>query len=239
MPVSKFRCDVHVLLRNLRLSNATCPPTNRPKLAEVISFCQTLGNKRFHLPVTSNKGLPGLLLENFAGIPSSSACMDCRDGELKLYPVKRLKRNGKSNVAGDLVPKETVAITMMKPEQLLVTPWNYSHVREKIEQVLFIAYYRDNDYITFPYMHHMSFYNPEHYEYYKTFARDYYMIKEHYRMNGTISGDIGKYIQYRTKGRGGSAPKTRAFYFRTNVMNSLEKIELNDSDSVSFHDLYH
>jgi len=211
----------------------------RPTLADVMSYCHRLGNQRFRIPKTANKGLPGLLLENFVGIPSSSACLDCRDGELKLYPVKRLKRNGKSNIAGDLVPKETVAITMTKPETLVVTPWNYSRVKKKIEQILFVAYLREEDYITIPYMHYMSIYNPHHHELYKTFARDYYMIKEHYRMNGTISGDIGKYIQYRTKGRGGSAPKTRAFYFRTNVMNSLEKIELNDSDSVSFHGLYH
>ena len=211
----------------------------RPRLAEVMLSCHSLGNKRFHVPKTLNKGLPGLLLENFTGIKSSSACLDCRDGELKLYPVKRLKKKGKTNLAGELVPKETVAITMVKPEDLLVTPWDNSRVKKKIRQILFVAYLRDKEYITFPYMHHMSFYNPEHYEYYTTFARDYYMIKEHYRKYGSISGDIGKYIQYRTKGLGGNAPKTRAFYFRTNVMNSLEKIELNGSDTLSLQNLYY
>jgi len=201
----------------------------RPTLANVMSCCHTLGKQRFYLPKTSNKGLPGLLLEKYTGIPSSSACLDCRDGEIKLYPLKRLKRNGKYDNAGDLVPKETVAITMMKPEQLLMTSWQDSRLKKKIAQVLFVAYLRDGDNITFQYMHHMSVINPLHYEYYKNFARDYHTIQEHYKTTGAISGKIGKYIQYRTKGAGGDAPKTRAFYFRPDVMNSLEKIELDNS----------
>ena len=62
-------------------------------------------------PVTKNKGAAGLLFEKLAEIPTSSACLDCLDGEVKLYPLKTLKR-------GDIVPKETVAITMMKPKTL-------------------------------------------------------------------------------------------------------------------------
>ena len=201
----------------------------RPTLADVMTRCHTLGNIVFHLPTTSNKGLAGLLLEKCTGIPQSSACLDCDDGEVKLYPLKRLKRNGKYGKSGELVPKETVAITMLDTEKLETTSWEDSKLKKKIAQLLFVAYLRDGDNITFKYMHHMCDTNPIHREYYDTFANDYRAIQEHYKTTGTITGRIGKHIQSRTKGAGGGAPKTRAFYFRPGVMSSLEKIAIHHS----------
>ena len=50
--------------------------------------------------------------------------------------------------------------------------------------------------------------------------KDYDTIREHFMKNDTLDGTskLGVYLQNRTKGKGGNAPKTRAFYLRTNFI---------------------
>ena len=72
---------------------------NRPTISEIQKiFNNEIKGKCFNLPLTKNKGLPGIILENKLGIPNSTACLDCADGELKLFPLKKLKN-------GTIVPK--------------------------------------------------------------------------------------------------------------------------------------
>ena len=80
--------------------------SQRPTVAQVKERFQSFQGKKFECPKTNNKGEEGQLLEQLLGIPNSSACLDCSDGELKLFPLKKLKRSKQYTA------KETVAITM-------------------------------------------------------------------------------------------------------------------------------
>jgi hypothetical protein len=153
-----------------------------------------LGNS-YTSPIVANKGAVGHLLEDILEIPRSSECLDCSDGEVKVVPLKRLK-NGK------IVPKETIAITMMEKE---FTDFEDSRCFKKMSRMLVIPYLRDGNTI--------MFYEPTLIELkdelLKTIKADYDLIR-----SSALQSKIGKYLQTRTKGPGGNI-KTRAFYLRT------------------------
>ena len=211
------------------------PELIRPSVSEVQQkFDTTLKGTRHYLPITNNKGEAGQLSEILLGIPLSSECLDCCDGEIKLFPLKRLKRKK----AGEWTPKESIAITTSGIHTPEAIPWDESYLQKKISNVLFISYYRDgenNDYINY-----MSSYvlNSSNCNLYDNFKADYEKITTYYRTNGVnqtpkisrtendISNTInGTYIQGRTKGPGGNKKKTVAFYFITKnfVKNVLLK----------------
>jgi len=190
----------------------------RPTINEIkTKFNNNVMGKTYILPKTTNKGRPGIFLEQLLNIPTSTACLDCQDGELKLYPLKKLS-NGNFSV------KETVAITMRglsdKNLEEGKIEWEYSALRKKTNNILFISYYREGDNITY--------YNSCGFDYthpcYNDFKNDYDKIINFYRLNGIReSGNTinGKHIQGRTKGPGGSSKKTVAFYFRGNFMKNI------------------
>ena len=201
----------------------------RPSIEDVKrTFLKLLRDKKFWLPKGKNKGAVGQRIEKILGIPNSSACLDCSDGEVKVFPLKKMKRSGK------LVPKETVAITMrgLKPANLS-NPllWDDSDLKKKTHNMLFIPYYRDGDYI-------LCHWNPISFGYlspeYIQFKTDYKTIMDYYKCHGirtpgqkekaewkkkgikppSLNTINGTYIQGRTKGPGGNKPKTVGLYFR-------------------------
>ena len=98
--------------------------------------------RKYNLPKTTDKGIVGKFLETLLGIPHSSNLLDCTDGEVKTFPVKKLK-NGK------IVPKESMCITMLSKAELSITKFNESHCYTKMSNMLTISYFRDNDIISF------------------------------------------------------------------------------------------
>lgn len=178
--------------------------TQRPTISAVKACAINNIDTPYHCPITKNKGAAGLLFEQLAGIPTSSACLDCIDGEVKVYPLKILKR-------GEIVPKETVAITMMTPEDLETVSWDESRCRKKINNVLFVGYLRDGDNIIIKHVFQMNEISQP--ALYQIFKNDYESIQNIWIKNKTISAKTGTLMQSRTKGPGG-VKKTRAFYFR-------------------------
>lgn len=183
----------------------------RPTLSHVIStYTTSIAGTTHSVPKTLNKGKVGLFLETLLGIPTSSACLDCLDGEVKAVPLKRLKK-------GTIVPKETMAVTMMKPEDLLTVSYIDSRLAKKTAAMVILPYLRDGEDVTF--------YNPvtfgKDHPAYDRLAADYLTIKAHYEAHSIISGSVGLWIQSRTKGQGKGAPKTRAWYFRTRFLKEL------------------
>ena len=69
---------------------------NRFTLALLQDKIRNIIGCSYTLPITADKGIVGKKLEELTGIPASSACLDCIDGELKVFPVKRLQ-NGKQS----------------------------------------------------------------------------------------------------------------------------------------------
>jgi len=196
----------------------------RPTVAEINQRFKNLKGKTFDYPKTKNKGGEGQFLELLLGIPTSSACLDCSDGELKLFPLKKLKD-------GSFSSKETVAITMRGLNAKEIhnpKTWEESALKKKTNNLLFISYFREGDNITYLSAFPFGISCPE----YVTFKDDYDLITNYYKTHG-ISQNVGlkkddqeyrsntingTYIQGRTKGAGknvGNGKKTVAFYFRS------------------------
>ena len=115
----------------------------RPTIQQITTKFQQLPTREFYAPIIKNKGLPGLVLEEQLGIPHSSDALDCIDGELKCFP---LKKNSRSNTP---VAKESVAVTMVDKDSLLNNTFQESKVYKKLANTLFIPYSRKEDMITF------------------------------------------------------------------------------------------
>ena len=173
--------------------------TTRPTIANVKQYYEQMPTYTFHIPITSNKGGVGQFLENQLGIPSSSATLDCLDGEIKCFPLHPSFR-----------VKESVAVTMMDKD-FLSTPFEDSKVYQKLKQTLFIPYVRNGDFVIFL---QSILFTKEH----VLFSR----IRQDFEMLKTVplSGKYGTYLQTRTKGTGHGST-TRAFYLRPSFLTLL------------------
>lgn len=163
-------------------------------IAQIQEKLSTVIDIPIYCAKTANKGVVGHLLEEKVGISRSSACLDCTDGEIKVVPLKKLKN-------GTLVPKETIAVTMMEKE---FSDFEKSRCFKKMNRMLVIPYLREED--------NVVFYRPTLIELNGTLLE---LIKADYDLirSSPLQSKIGKYLQTRTKGPGGSN-KTRAFYLR-------------------------
>ena len=200
-------------------SAPSAPKVPRPSVHDVQSkFNALLKNTIHNLPITRNKGLVGQTLEKLLGIPISSECLDCSDGEVKLFPLKKDSRTGEWR------PKETISITMRGVHTPQPIPWDDSGLCKKINNVLFIAYFRDDSSVHFVDSFLMN--RDSCPDAYVAFQHDYETITTYYRTHGVTQTpkDLrtdkdasttinGTYIQGRTKGAGGKSKRTVAFHF--------------------------
>jgi DNA mismatch repair protein MutH len=178
--------------------------TEQQSISAIFSKLITHVGKPKTCPLTRNKGLPGLFIEEIVGIPHTPNCLDCVDGELKLFPLKRLKN-------GTLAPKETIAVTMLQPESLRTIPFTDSNVFRKLSRCLYIPYLRDEETIVLhnPYILDLS----KNAEIQTQLEADYNEIASKYITENKMTGSIGRYLQTRTKGAGHGST-SRAFYLR-------------------------
>lgn len=195
-----------------------CNIQQRPCITDVYNKVTEISNIIYELPKTSNKGKPGNYLEELTGIPTSSECLDCTDGEVKAFPVKKLK-NGKFS------PKETIAVTMLNKENLINDEFINSKVYKKLSNVLYVPYFREDNMIT--YMSPTIINLDDNINIKEQIKEDYDNIRDFVNKNKSLEGSssIGVYLQNRTKGAGGNNPKTRAFYLKTKFIQ--ENININ------------
>ena len=172
----------------------------------------------YTLPITTNKGKPGQFLEDLLGIPHTSNCLDCSDGELKLFPVKQLKN-------GSLVPKETIAVTMLNKEELRTSAFHNSSCATKLNRLLLVPYYRAGDIIQFMTPRLIEKECQEFAELYATLEADYNAIKTNYLETGSLTSKTGTLLQNRTKGPGHGST-SRAFYLRPAFMKQCVPLQL-------------
>ena len=164
-------------------------------------------------PTTANKGVAGFLVETLAGIPQTSNCLDCIDGEVKCFPLKPLK-------SGALVPKETVAVTMIQPTTLATTSFADSNAYKKLANCLYIPYLRTGDNIQLFKPAILTV--PDSTPLFASLKTDYDAIVAAYVTTGTLAGTtgLGTYLQNRTKGAG-HGTTSRAFYLRTGFLKEF------------------
>ncbi len=174
-----------------------------------------------------NKGWKGLVLERLAGLQTNiSKAPNGLTYELKSVAFHQ--------VGGVLVPKETMAITMINPEELKAHSFFESHVWAKLKTIVFCAVQWDGKNAKGSKLIRVASLDfAEDDEMIKEIKADYdfiraKLIKEGF---GALTGKDGKWIQARTKGTGGVNPHTgerrpitRAFYARTGLVKKIFEI---------------
>nr|VFJ45924.1 MAG: DNA modification methylase [Candidatus Kentron sp. FW] len=163
-----------------------------------------------------NKGWAGLTLEKVLGIENN--CRQASDGdswELKLVPLVRKGEAWKV--------KETMAITMINPADVLEKPFEKSHLFEKMKKMIICGRERKDDAESSSRLLYVNSFDIENStNYWKQIEADYQLVRDTIGGKGfdSLTGRMGKFIQPRTKGVGHGS-KTRAFYARPSFVEVI------------------
>lgn len=134
-------------------------------------------------------------------------------------------------VKNELVPKETMAITMINSEVLKAHSFFESHCWAKLKTIVFCAvmwHGKNSESGELLKVASLDFTEDD--ELIKEIKADYDFIREKLIKYGfeNLTGADGKWIQARTKGVGGTNPRTgkrrpitRAFYARTSLVKKI------------------
>ena len=163
-----------------------------------------------------NKGWKGLILERLAGLETNNA--KAPNGlTFELKSVSFRYQNG------DLVPKETMAITMINPDELAAHSFFESHCWAKLKTIIFCAvmwHGRNADRAELSSVASLDFAETD--ELIQEIKADYDFIRQKLIEHGfaSLTGKDGKWIQARTKGPGHGST-SRAFYARTSLVKKI------------------
>lgn len=174
-----------------------------------------------------NKGWKGLVLERLAGLKSNvSKAPNGLTYELKSVSFKEFK--------GILIPKETMAITMINPKELEKEEFFESHLWAKLKTIVFCSVqWNGKNSKNSKLLRVSSLDFAEDDELIKEIKADYDFIRLKLIKHGfdSLTGKDGKWIQARTKGIGGINPRTgerrpitRAFYAKKTLVNEIFKL---------------
>lgn len=174
-----------------------------------------------------NKGWKGLVLERLAGLETNVS----KAPNGLTYELKSVAFH---NVKGELTPKETMAITMINPDELKANSFFESHCWAKLKTIIFCAVEwngTNSDGSKLLKVASLDFAEDD--ELIQEIKVDYDFIRAKLIKHGftALTGKDGKWIQARTKGIGGVNPRTgerrpitRAFYARTGLVKKIFEI---------------
>lgn len=166
-----------------------------------------------------NKGWKGLVLEKLAGLETNiSKAPNGLSYELKSVSFYKVK--------GKLVPKETMAITMINPYELKNHSFFESHCWAKLKSIIFCAvmwHGKNSQKAELLEVESLDFLEDD--DLIKEIKTDYDFIKEKLINQGfeSLTGKDGKWIQARTKGPGHGST-SRAFYARKELVKKIFEI---------------
>jgi len=163
-----------------------------------------------------NKGWKGLVLERLAGLQNNiSKAPNGLSYELKSVSFHEID--------GKLVPKETMAITMINPEELKQHPFFESHCWAKLKSIVFCAVmWHGQNSESGELLKVASLDFAEEDNLIQEIKADYDLIRDTLVEQGfeALTGADGKWIQARTKGAGHGST-SRAFYARTGLVKKI------------------
>lgn len=164
-----------------------------------------------------NKGWAGHTLERYLQLPlNSSRAPNFGSWELKSTSLV-YGRNGELRV------KETVAITMLDPVEIVRKEFEESHLYNKLRKTLLVARIHESQLDTRSILHSIAEFDLDDPTLHSALKADYDCIREVVRNGGVLSGRLGRYIQPRTKGAGHGST-SRAFYARKELVAHLLNI---------------
>ena len=156
-----------------------------------------------------NKGWAGQVIEQYLGLPQNSLqAPDFGTWELKVVPLVRTADDA-------LRVKESMAITMIEPTEVVANRFVDSHLYDKLRSLVVVARIFENVTDTSSVLHSAAEFDLDEPSIRQQVEADYEAIREIIRTKGlnALTGDTGKYVQARTKGRGHGST-SRAFYAR-------------------------
>ncbi|MCL4437437.1 hypothetical protein M1513_00120 [Patescibacteria group bacterium] len=163
-----------------------------------------------------NKGWKGLILERLAGLQTNvSKAPNGLGYELKSVAFHYIK--------GELTPKETMAITMINPQELKSQSFFESHCWAKLKSIVFCAVkWNGKNSQSGELLKVASLDFAEDDELIKEIKTDYDFIRNKLITQGfeSLTGKDGKWIQARTKGAGHGSV-SRAFYARKELVKKI------------------
>lgn len=164
-----------------------------------------------------NKGWAGHTLERYLKLPlNSSRAPNFGSWELKSTSLKY--RND-----GQLVVKETIAITMLDPVEILQKEFEESHLYTKLRKTLIIARIHESQKEERSIVHSIAEFDLDNKQLFDALKADYETIRQAVRNGEQLTGKLGRFIQPRTKGAGHGST-SRAFYARKELVAHLLNI---------------
>src|SRR3954468_58353 len=167
----------------------------------------------YHIPVwkngRENKGWAGLVIEHYLGLPQNSRqAPDFGDWELKVVPLRK-------DTQGNLRVKESMAITMIEPTEVLANKFEDSHLYDKLRSMVVVSRVWESAKEEHSMLHAAAEFDLDDPKIHQQVRDDYETIRGQIRVRGfdSVTGDLGKLVQARTKGPGHGST-SRAFYAR-------------------------
>ena len=156
-----------------------------------------------------NKGWAGLVIEHYLGLPQNSRqTPDFGDWELKVVPLRK-------DAQGNLRVKESMAVTMLEPAEVIANKFEDSHLYDKLRSMVVVSRVWESAQELHSMLHAAAEFDLDDPQIHSQVRGDYEAIRGQIRAHGidSVTGDLGKLVQARTKGRGHGST-TRAFYAR-------------------------
>jgi DNA mismatch repair protein MutH len=156
-----------------------------------------------------NKGWAGQVIERYLGLAqNSSQAPDFGTWELKVVPLTR-------TADGTLRVKESMAITMIEPAEVIASEFEDSHLYDKLRSMIVVSRIFETVADNSSVLHAAAEFDLNNPATYTKVKKDYETIRERIRSSGADSliGDLGELVQARTKGRGHGST-SHAFYAR-------------------------
>jgi DNA mismatch repair protein MutH len=173
-----------------------------------------------------NKGWKGLILERLAGLENSNA-------KAPNGLTFELKSVSFHYIGGELMPKETMAITMINPIELRAQSFFQSHCWAKLKTIVFCAvmwHGKNSQSAELLKVASLDFSETD--DLIREIQGEYEFIRQKLIEHGfeSLTGSDGQWIQARTKGAGHGST-SRAFYARTRLVKKI--FEMADATGAS------
>lgn len=156
-----------------------------------------------------NKGWAGLVIEHYLGLPQNSRQEpDFGDWELKVVPLRK-------DPEGNLRVKESMAVTMLEPAEVIANKFEDSHLYDKLRSMVVVSRVWESPQELHSILHAAAEFDLDNPKIQAQVRDDYETIRAQIRNRGidSVTGDLGKLVQARTKGPGHGST-SRAFYAR-------------------------
>lgn len=170
-----------------------------------------------------NKGWAGMVVERLLGrLQDAEQAPDFGTWELKVVPVAR-------NAQGHLQVKETMAITMIDPKKVAETPFEHSHLLDKLKALLLCAREWVSEKDEQSLLLKVGTFDLADGDTFRQVQTDYELVQKTLRAEGqkALTGWMGNLVQPRTKGPGHGVI-SHAFYARTTFVARM--LKLTDED---------